>query len=190
MTERALKRRGAMAAFTIALVSVAFGPTAVQAQAGPRTYRPPVVAPVTDPFRPPPRPWASGNRGIEYATWPGTLVRAIGPGRVAFAGAVAGSLYVTVLHPDGLRSSYSFLASVRVRVGSKLASGAIVGVAGSRLHLGVRRGTDYLNPASLWGTRVGGGRVVLVPMDGGPANRHQSGAIRAAMRLLPPLRWW
>src|SRR4051812_10589266 len=38
-------------------------------------YRPPVVAAVADPFRPPPQPWLAGNRGIEYATVPGTVVR-------------------------------------------------------------------------------------------------------------------
>ena len=52
---------------------------------GNRIYRAPVDAPVTDPFRPPPEPWSPGNRGIEYATVPGTPVRAIGPGAVVFA---------------------------------------------------------------------------------------------------------
>ena len=134
---------------------------------GPRTYRPPVAAPVTDPFRPPAHDWLPGNRGLEYATAPGTLVRAIGPGVVRFAGPVAGALHVTVEHPDGLRSSSSFLAAVRVVAGEHVAAGAVVGVAGPRLHLGVRRGDQYLDPASLWGCPVGGGRVALVPLDGG-----------------------
>lgn len=140
------------------------------ARSGPgnRVYAPPVDAPVADPFRPPPEPWMAGNRGIEYATAPGTPVRAIGPGAVVFAGAVAGSLHVTILHPDGLRSSYSFLAAIRVRVGQRLRGGALVGVAGERFHVGVRRGRTYLDPASLWGTPVRGGRVLLVPLDGGP----------------------
>lgn len=132
-----------------------------------RTYRPPVDAPVIDPFRPPAQPWLPGNRGLEYATPPGTLVRAIGPGVVSFAGPVAGSLHVTVTHPDGLRSSYSFLAAVRTVAGATVAAGDVVGVAAAQLHLGVRRGDRYLDPASLWGRRVGGGRVVLVPLDGG-----------------------
>jgi murein DD-endopeptidase MepM/ murein hydrolase activator NlpD len=118
-----------------------------------RTYRPPVDAPVIDPFRPPAQPWLPGNRGLEYAIPPGTLVRAIGPGVVSFAGPVAGSLHVTVTHPDGLRSSYSFLAAVRTVVGATVAAGDVVGVAAARLHLGVRRGDRYLDPASLWGRR-------------------------------------
>lgn len=149
---------------------------------GPRTYRPPVRAPVSDPFRPPPQPWLPGNRGLEYRTVPGTLVRAIGPGRVSFAGPVAGALYVTVSHPDGLRSSYSWLAAVRVGRGAPVRAGAVVGVAADRLHLGVRRGRRYLDPASLWGCLVAGGRVHLVPLDGGgpvgPPGPGRLGAVR------------
>jgi murein DD-endopeptidase MepM/ murein hydrolase activator NlpD len=127
------------------------------------TYRPPTTAAVLDPFRPPPQPWLSGNRGIEYATRPGDVVRAIGPGRVAFAGPVAGRLVATVVHPGGLRSSYTALGSLSVRRGDRLVGGAEVGRAGGPVHLGVRRGDRYLDPASLWGMAVGGGRVVLVP---------------------------
>ncbi|CAN5802543.1 hypothetical protein BH10ACT1_BH10ACT1_31850 [soil metagenome] len=149
------------------VTAVAGSASRVSGAPGPRTYRPPVVAPVVDPFRPPPQPWLPGNRGIEYATVAGSLVRAIGPGRVTFAGPVAGALFVTVTHPDGLRSSYSFLAAVRVAEGRVVAAGEVVAVAGPRLHLGVRRGDAYLDPASLWGRTVGGGQVVLVPLDGG-----------------------
>lgn len=159
-----------------------------------RTYRPPVTAPVADPFRPPPEPWLPGNRGLEYATEPGTLVGAIGPGTVTFAGPVAGSLHVTVLHPDGLRSSYSFLAAIRTTVGRQVGGGDVVGVAGGRLHLGVRRGAAYLDPASLWGTRVRGGRVVLVPLDGGDPDAGAPATERAGLpppapptAIVPPL---
>ena len=130
---------------------------------GGATYAPPTDAPITDPFRPPPQPWLPGNRGIEYATTPGAPVRAIGPGTVAFAGQVAGRLVVTVDHPDGLRSSYTGLAGIAVARGSRVVGGQVIGLAGDRLHLGVRRGDAYLDPASLWGRRVGAGRVHLVP---------------------------
>lgn len=141
------------------------------------TYRPPVDAPVTDPFRAPPQPWAPGNRGLEYATIPGTVVGAIGPGVVTFAGPVAGSLHVTVRHPDGLRSSYSFLAAVRVGEGDAVAAGDPVGVAADRLHLGLRRGDVYLDPAALWGRPVGGGRVHLVPEPSGRSRRSRAPAV-------------
>lgn len=133
-------------------------------------YDPPVDAPVTDPFRPPPMPWLPGNRGIEYATEPGTPVRAAADGVVTFAGAVAGSLHVTVRHPDGVRTSYSFLASIAVRAGAVVPRGAVVGRAGARLHVGARRGELYIDPASLWGAQ-GPPRARLVPLDGGGIRR-------------------
>ena len=131
-------------------------------------YDPPVDAPVTDPFRPPPQPWLAGNRGLEYATAPGTPVRAAGRGVVTFAGPVAGSLHVTVTHPDGVRTSYSFLASIRVRAGAAVSGGIVVGTAGSRLHVGARRGGAYIDPASLWGDD-GPPWVRLVPLGGATA---------------------
>lgn len=154
-----------VAVAVVSLVCVA--PGRIGAQADPRVYAPPVDAPVIDPFRPPARPWLPGNRGLEYATVPGAQVRAIGPGTVVFAGPVAGQRYVTVAHPDGLRSSYSYLAVVRVGVGDPVGAGDVVGIAADRFHIGVRRGDTYLDPASLWGQRVSGGRVRLVPNDGG-----------------------
>lgn len=160
----------------------------------PVTYRPPVTAPVRDPFRAPPEPWLAGNRGIEYATAAGTPVRAIGPGVVTFAGTVAGEHDVTVTHPDGLRSSYVDLAVLRVVRGDRVDAGQGVGVSTDRLHLGVRRGDTYLDPASLWGRRVGGGRVVLVPLDDRPRASPQGGprpgpgpGNRHPRRAAPPL---
>lgn len=118
-------------------------------------YQPPVDSPISDPFRPPAGPYGPGNRGIEYATSPGTPVRAIGAGAVIFAGQVGGQLFVTVQHPDGLRSSYSWLASVGDTVGQIVRTGDIVGTSGERFHLGVRLpdGT-YIDPGSLFGPQV------------------------------------
>ncbi len=135
------------------------------------TYAPPVVAPVTDPFRPPPQPWLPGNRGIEYATEPGTPVRSAGRGRVTFAGSVAGALHVTVSHPDGIRTSYSFLAAIVVSVGAEVVRGQVLGTTGDRLHVGARRGDTYIDPASLWGA-TGPPWVRLAPLDvGGEVGR-------------------
>ncbi len=126
-------------------------------------YRPPTDAPVLDPFRPPPEPWLPGNRGIEYDTASGAPIIAIGPGVVSFAGPVAGRLVATIVHPGGLRSSYTGLADLVVAHGDRVAAGQAVGRASGPFHLGVRRGRRYLDPASMWGTAVGAGRVVLVP---------------------------
>lgn len=132
---------------------------------GPIRYEPPVRAPVVDPFRAPATRYGPGNRGIEYATTPGTVVGAAGDGTVTFAGPVAGSLDVTVRHGDGIRTSYVGLATIDVRVGQHVQRGQQVGTTGSRFHIGARQGDEYLDPASLWSNA---NRAVLVPLDGGP----------------------
>lgn len=137
------------------IVLTAFLSVVPMAQPGasdPVTYRPPVEGPVTDPFRPPPRPWMAGNRGVEYSPAPGTPVASAGPGTVIFAGPVAGTLHVTVAHPDGLRTSYSFLSSISVVRGRVVEGGALLGRSGPVLHWGVRDPDgNYLDPMSLLG---------------------------------------
>lgn len=125
-------------------------------------FRPPVDAPVNDPFRPPESPYGPGNRGIEYDTEPGDVVRAAAPGTVEFAGAVAGTLHVTVDHGGGLLSSYSYLERISVRVGTVVARGAVIGIAGERLHFSVRLHGGYTDPDTFIGVRRV--RVRLVPL--------------------------
>lgn len=152
-------------------------------------YQPPVDAPVIDPFRPPDQPWLAGNRGLEYDTAPGTVVRAIGSGLVVFAGPVAGRLYVTVLHGDGIRSSYSYLASIAVGRGDRVRGGQAVGVTSDvKFHLGARVGSTYIDPASLFGSRVGAASVFLVPIGPGgepgrPGGDAGPGGVRPAGRF-------
>lgn len=122
-------------------------------------YVPPVDGQVVDPFRAPVGPYAPGNRGLEYSTDPGSRVGAIGAGSVAFAGQVGGRLVVSIDHPDGLRSSVLGLVAITVRVGDQVAAGQTVGLAGPRLHLGVRRAGVYLDPGSLF-PRSGPARLV------------------------------
>lgn len=127
-------------------------------------YVPPVDAPVAGGFRPPATPYGAGNRGVDYATAPGTPVRAAAAGQVTFAGAVGGGLHVVVLHADGLRTSYSFLASLAVRRGEPVAAGDTVGTSGPSLHFGARAGDAYVDPAVLLAGRAGPA-VRLVPDD-------------------------
>lgn len=126
-------------------------------------YGPAVAGPVLEAFDPPPQPWMAGNRGTDYQVEAGASVVAAADGEVVFAGAVAGALHVTVRHPDGLRTSYSFLAEVTVRVGQPVVRGQTVGVAGGPVHVGVRTpdGT-YLDPEALFRGALRP-RVVLVP---------------------------
>lgn len=130
------------------------GPAAIE-------YLPPVPGPVVDGFRPPPAPWAAGNRGIDLAAEAGDAVAASAAGEVVFAGPVAGTLHVVVLHADGLRTSYSFLASIAVRRGEWVVAGDTVGTASGPVHFGVRAGGAYLDPATLLAGRPP--RVHLVP---------------------------
>lgn len=108
----------------------------------------PVTAPVADPFREPGCRWCAGNRGLEYDIGPGRLVTAGAGGRVSFAGSVAGTLYVVVEHPSGLRTTYGRLSSVSVAAGDEVGAGTPVGVTGGGLFFGVRRGDTYLDPAN------------------------------------------
>ena len=159
------RARRALAAFLVALVIstvVAVPARAAAAPADPVVYHPPVDGPVVDGFRPPATPYGAGNRGIDYATEPGAPVVAAAGGEVVFAGPVAGDLHVVVLHPDGIRTSYSFLASISVRRGQQVDAGATVGTAGGVLHFGARAGETYLDPTLLF-AGDGSTLVRLVP---------------------------
>jgi murein DD-endopeptidase MepM/ murein hydrolase activator NlpD len=90
-------------------------------------------------------------------------VRSIGPGVVAHAGAVAGRLVVSVVHPDGLRSAVTGLATIRVRVGDRVGTGSVLGTARPGLHLGVRRGGEYLDPAELFASATPARSVLVAP---------------------------
>lgn len=129
---------------------------------------PPVDAPVRDPYRPPATPYGPGNRGIEYATEPGTPVRASADGVVAFAGLIGADRYVSIDHPDGVRTSYSYLETIAVRAGEELRQGDVVGTAGDRLHFGARRNGEYFDPASLFDAVNTSRRARLVPIHDRP----------------------
>jgi len=150
---------------------------------GPVRYVEPVDAPVVDGFRAPAGPYGPGNRGLEYDTQPGQVVRAAAPGSVVFAGMVAGERHVTVLHDDGRRSSYSFLASIDVSTGQVVADGAPIGTAGELLHVGVREGDVYVDPAALFGTEVRSVRLVPENPSGSPTWDAAATEIQALVQL-------
>jgi hypothetical protein len=179
-----MSRRRSLLAVAVALavaVGVLSTTLAVPASAEPApTYRPPVDAPVLDPFRAPTTPFGPGNRGLEYGTAPGTPVRAVADGRVTFAGSVAGSLHVTVLHPDGLRTTSSFLSTIDVVVGQEVHQGDRLGTTAGPFQLSARNGDAYLDPALLFAP--GPPRVRLVPFDVPPGSG--PGGERSAIRQL------
>jgi len=122
-------------------------------------HTPPVSGDVVDDWRPPATAHGRGNRGIDLAAAPGDAVVASADGVVTFAGRIGQETHVVVLHGDGLRTSYSFLASADVRRGEAVRQGYVLGRAAGPVHFGVRLGETYLDP-------------LLVLDDGGPPRVH------------------
>jgi septal ring factor EnvC (AmiA/AmiB activator) len=95
------------------------------------------------------RPGGSGP-GLELIAPPGTAVRAVFPGRVAFADRydTFGSV-VIVDHGDHFYTLLGDLASMDVRVGDDLSAGARIGTIGpaSVLYFEIRKGASTLDPA-------------------------------------------
>jgi murein DD-endopeptidase MepM/ murein hydrolase activator NlpD len=118
-------------------------------------------------FDPPADPWGSGHRGVDLLGSAGQPVRAALPGRVTFAGVLAGRGVVVVSHGD-TRTTYEPV-SADVDVGDTVVAGGRLGrlgVFGSHcfprvcLHWGWLRDETYLDPLDL----VGGGPVRLLPL--------------------------
>ena len=151
----------------VAAVAVAVSMPAAPSGAGHSNerlvFRPPVDRPVADPFRPPSDPYGPGNRGVEYDTESGEVVRAAAAGTVVFSGAVAGSLHVTIDHGGGVVSSYSHLGRISVRVDARVGQGQVIATAGERLHFGVRVNGSYVDPFGFVGVRRIRVRLVPVP---------------------------
>ncbi|WP_218136392.1 M23 family metallopeptidase [Nonomuraea jiangxiensis] len=108
-------------------------------------------------FAPPPKPWLAGHRGIDLAAPTSTPVLAAGPGKVIFAGPVAGKGVISIDHPNGLRTTY-LPVKPSVSRGQLVTAGTRLGVIEaaptphcqqSCLHWGLRRNTVYLDPLLL-----------------------------------------
>ncbi len=94
-------------------------------------------------------------------------------GTVTFAGSVAGARHVTVLHADGMRTSYSFLAAGR---GGGRAAGAPGRGAGHHRRTPAPRCTRGATPTSIPPRcSTGRARVRLVPFDE-PPGRARAGS--------------
>ncbi|MEX2457939.1 MAG: M23 family metallopeptidase, partial [Actinomycetota bacterium] len=140
-------------------VTPARAATALAAREEPTAYSWPVAGPVLRGFEPPPSRFGAGHRGIDIGAALGTPVRAASGGIVAFAGWVAGSRFVSIDHPDGVRTTYSWLSSVDVARGTAVAQGQVIGATGHghpelerpHLHFGARIGEDYIDPLILLG---------------------------------------
>ncbi len=164
----------------VLLVLVALGALALPAApvSGADAWVRPVAGRVVRAFRAPLTRYGRGHLGVDFAAGAGTPVRAAGPGTVVFAGLVANARHVVVLHAGDVRTSYSFLATIRVRRGEAVAPGAVLGTAGGRgehhdgdvLHFGVRVGGTFVDPMRLFASVVDlSARVHLVPIASNPS---------------------
>jgi hypothetical protein len=161
-------------ALVLAFVALVAGAPATASAADEAvTYQPPVHGIVTDPFGMPASPYAAGNRGLEYATTPGSPVVAAADGEVVFAGQVGGTLHVVVLHADGIRTSYSFLASISAARGDHVQGGHAVGTTGSSTHFGARAGDAYVDPAVLLDDGPVHVRLVAEPLRHAQSEEHE-----------------
>jgi murein DD-endopeptidase MepM/ murein hydrolase activator NlpD len=135
----------------------------------------PADGPVELPFAEPAGEYGPGHRGVDLRVPPGSPVRAVASGRVAFAGPVAGARHVVVDHGDGLRSSYSYLQAVSVEAGAPVRGGEVLGKSGGEgpghspevFHFGVRLQGRYVDPARY--LPVARPRIRLAPVGDGPA---------------------
>jgi murein DD-endopeptidase MepM/ murein hydrolase activator NlpD len=127
------------------------------------TFAWPVTGPVIRGFEGPATPYSAGHRGIDIAAEVGTPIQAPDAGVVTFAGRVAGSLFLTIDHGAGIRTSYSLLSGLAVSKGAIVSRGQLVAFTGHghpdvdvpHLHFGIRLNgvyvdpLDYLEPASV-----------------------------------------
>ena len=153
-----------------ALVVVWLGSPAGGAQGAEWPYTWPVTAPITDPFRAPASPYAKGNRGLEFRTTRGQAVVAAREGEVMFAGLVAGNTFITIAHPDGVRTTYGFVAVIGVVRGERVDRAQPIAVAGPSLHVSARIGDAYVDPAVLFGGTPGPAHLVTTQFLGASAS--------------------
>ncbi len=146
--------------FVVSIVLLAsLGPDAPAGASPGSNWIRPVTGGVVDPFDAPRSRFGAGHVGVDLAAPPETAVHAAGPGVVSFAGSVAGARHVVIAHAGGLRTSYSFLATIAVPRGARVEAGEIVGTSGGTwaghdrtvLHVGLRSGDEYVDPMLLFG---------------------------------------
>ena len=118
--------------------------------------------------------WQRGHRGVDLAGSVDQPVYAAGPGRVVFAGELAGRPVISLAHPGGLRTSYEPVRAA-VRAGQRVGQSSPLGTlqsghpgcaAPACLHWGAMWGpasaADYVDPRDL----LAGTPVRLKPLTG------------------------
>jgi murein DD-endopeptidase MepM/ murein hydrolase activator NlpD len=121
-------------------------------------------------FDPPPQRWLPGHRGVDLAASADLPVTAAGAGTVVFAEDLAGRGVISIVHANGLRTTYEPVEPL-VAAGDAVTAGQTIGHLqpghascpnAACLHLGLKRGPLYLDPMLLFGS----GKVRLLPRPG------------------------
>jgi murein DD-endopeptidase MepM/ murein hydrolase activator NlpD len=144
----------------------------------PGTYAWPVRGEVIRPFEAPSSPYGSGHRGIDIAAPFGSPMVAAQDGIVSFAGWIVDGLFISIDHPDGIRTTYSWLSAIGVKKGDQVVRGQVIGSTGHghpdvstpHLHFGARIGTTYIDPMTLLEPGNVVGLIHLAPIQGDPPN--------------------
>lgn len=156
-------------AAVLALLALTLLPSSARAAEDPTGVWPLVPEPeVVRGFDPPDDPWGAGHRGVDLLGTPGQPVRTALPGRVSWAGVLAGRGVVVVDHGT-TRTTYEPVEA-SVSVGDAVDAGDRIGrlsTVGSHcppracLHWGwIADPHTYLDPLRL----VGSGPVRLLPL--------------------------
>jgi hypothetical protein len=164
-------------AFVLILLVVAASPAGAE-------WAHPVDGDIVDGFRPPATRFSAGNRGLEYGTSGGEIVRAVDAGVVVFAGSVGGQRHVVVDHGDGLRSTSAFVSGIAVVRGQRVAKGQRLAIADAGFHLTARLGSSYVDPMEL----IHGAEVVVRLVAGALPRRPSP--LRSADRGRGPDPWF
>lgn len=163
-------RRLGMLALVCGAAAVLLATTSATAQEAstrePVYYAAPMQTHVIDPFRPPAHIGAPGNRGLEYGSSDNRIVAAAASGYVLFAGPVAGRKAITIVHADGVRTTYTGLLDIWVQSGMNVNQYSAIAVASTGFHFGARINDHYLDPQILIDASVIDEQVRLVPEPG------------------------
>ena len=107
----------------------------------------PVHGPVVEQFRAPACERCAGHRGVTIATSPDDVVRAAAAGEIVFVGQVAGVTYVVERISADVRITYGQIQPLStLTVGQQVDEGQPLGLAESRVYIGVRVGTRPVHP--------------------------------------------
>lgn len=121
----------------------------------PVTPRPSIVRA----FDPPAVPWGSGHRGVDLDVAIGSTVLAPADGTVIYAGMLVDRQVISILHRDGVRSTFEPVEPVVVK-GQEVGQGDIVatvmeGHHPGALHWGAKLGPkQYVDPLSMLSTTM------------------------------------